>query len=145
MNDDLYCALLGAGLTGLAKEFLPTPTWSSPMLTVKQSTNKDAGRGVFATQPIKKGTRLADYTGVMMTKKAFFKKYPTNRRFFYSLRNNVLDGHNHKSENVSHYINESHRPNVIMRNRGVYASKNIRAGGELYLSYPSFYTRDYTL
>ena len=127
------------------EQFLPPPEWENPSLVAKPSTIARAGLGVFATQPIRKGKRLADYIGEEMTHRAFIEKYAGVQQYYYSLRrvNKVIDGHNHKTQNVSHYINESAIPNVMMKRRGLYALKDIAAGEELFLSYPREYTRCY--
>jgi hypothetical protein len=122
---------------------LPPPTWKHDFLVAKKSSIPNAGRGVFATQPIKKGQRLFDYVGVKMKRNVFNRKYPNDRRYYYSAGIfDVIDGHNHKTENISHYINESSRPNVVFMKKGVVATKNIREGEELFLTYPKNYPRE---
>lgn len=120
-------------------DILPPPTWTSSILEVKKSSIPHAGNGVFATCDIRKGMRLADYKGTFMTKKEFKAKYPGDQRYFYSLRQYVLDGHDTLTENVSHYINEQDTPNVGMKQRGLYALVNIKCGDELFLKYPKGY------
>lgn len=120
---------------------LPPPEWKSSCLELRPSSIPTAGNGVFSTKPIKAGTRLADYFGDEVPKKDFIAQ---NRcRYFYGLRQTVLDGSRYMGKNVSHYVNESANPNVELRRRGLYASVNIPADTELFLAYPAYYSRDY--
>lgn len=103
------------------------------------------GVGLFATQDIKPGVRLADFKGVEMTLREFKEKYGSDTRYCYSMRrlNKIIDG---KSEdNPSRYCNESDSPNVCLKRRGLYTCSSVKAGEELLLAYPKIYPRDYTL
>ena len=125
-------------------EILPPPEWNSPLVEVKPSLILNAGNGVFAKCKIKKGTCLGEYKGVEMTLKEFRKLYPTSQKYYYSLRcEKVLDGHPFVSQNISHYVNESASPNVILSRRKLRAAADIPEGQELYLTYPANYVRSW--
>ena len=126
---------------------LPPPTWTHSFLIAKPSIIENAGLGVFSTQFITKGTRLADYIGTELTNTEFFKKYPKGQRnFFYSCGPfKLLDGKPFLTQNISHYINESKTPNVYLKGKGLVALTDIQPNDELYLTYPKYTSRDYTL
>jgi hypothetical protein len=124
---------------------LPTVAW--PLAEVKASPTH--GLGAFATAAIPAGTRIADYVGVPYTTAEFRTKYGKDMRYCYSLgrANTILCGKHepYYSINLSHFMNESLNPNVILRNRGAFAARDIVSGEELYLRYPKTYPRDYEL
>jgi SET domain-containing protein len=103
------------------------------------------GFGMFATQDIKAGVRLAEFNGTEMTLRDFKEKYGTDTHFCYSMRrlNRIIDGKT--VDNPSRYCNESDTPNVCLKKRGLYTCSPVKAGDELFLSYPKEYPRDYTL
>lgn len=103
------------------------------------------GVGLFATQDISAGVRLSDFNGIEMTRLEFKEKYGTDTRFCYTMRraNRVIDGK--AVDNPSRYCNESAEPNVCLKRRGLYTCSPVKAGDELFLSYPKNYPRDYTL
>lgn len=103
------------------------------------------GKGLFITQDIPAGTKLADFKGVEMTLREFKAKYGTDTRFCYILRriNRIIDGK--EVDNPSHYCNESVTPNVCLKKRGLYTCSPVKAGDELFLIYPKNYPRDYVL
>jgi SET domain-containing protein len=103
------------------------------------------GLGLFATQDIQPGVRLADFKGVEMTLREFKEKYGSDTRYCYSMRriNRIIDGKN--EENPSRYCNESENPNVFLMKRGLYTCSSVKAGEELLLAYPKEYPRDYSL
>jgi SET domain-containing protein len=121
------------------KDFL----WLLEMYEVRPSPIH--GQGLFATQDIKAGVRLADFNGKEMTLRDFKEKYGTDTRFCYSMRrlNHIIDGKT--VENPSRYCNESATPNVCLKKRGLYTCSPVKAGEELFLSYPKDYPRDYDL
>lgn len=103
------------------------------------------GVGVFAKIDIPQGTRLAPFHGVEMSLRDFKAKYGSDTRRSYSLRrqNKIIDGKD--VENLSHHCNESETPNVVLKSRALYTSKDIAQGEELFLKYPNQYPRDYAL
>jgi hypothetical protein len=124
---------------------LPSPTFVSSLVEVKPSPVH--GRGVFALQDMKKGTRLCDYKGTEIHITDYCTKYGKDRRYSYSMRpiHKLIDGKNHITENPSHYMNESLTPQVKAYNRGFILCCDVKCGDELFLKYPERYPRDYTL
>jgi uncharacterized protein len=94
------------------------------------------GLGVFATEPIRKGTFIVDYTGPLLTNKEC-DEIPDNRYLFEVNARWTIDGKSRK--NVARYINHSCRPNAdpIIRDRRIRikAIKNIEAGDEINYDY----------
>ena len=94
------------------------------------------GLGVFATEPIKKGTFIVDYTGPLLTNKEC-DAIPDNRYLFEVNARWTIDGS--PRSNVARYINHSCRPNAdpIIRDRRIRikAIKNIEAGAEINYDY----------
>jgi len=141
----------GNGISGgnfhtLEGSGLPPPKWSNPLLELRQSKIPNAGKGVFAVEDIPKGTKLDDYKGEEMDESAYIKKYKDDKKkYYYSMRNihKMIDGRKYIDENISHYINEWKTANVELRDRGLYTTKKIKKGSELYLKYPRDYNRDY--
>jgi SET domain-containing protein len=110
------------------------------------------GLGVFASQDIKKGTKICDYYGLEMSWKEFREKYGAykdNSLNTYPLRRIwriiVAKDEPYKTENVVNYINESLNANVILKKRALYSKTNIINGEELLLTYPKDYQRNYSL
>ena len=103
------------------------------------------GMGLFALQDIPTGVRLADFKGIEMTLRQFKEKYGTDTRFCYSMKraNRIIDGKT--VDNPSRYCNESATPNVCLKRRGLYTFTPVKAGDELFLSYPKNYPRNYDL
>lgn len=104
-----------------------------------------AGMGVFATQDIPAGVKLADYEGEEMSLKDFKTQYGNDISKTYSLRriNRIISGKN--NSNWYHMINESNTPNVCYKRRGVYTLCTIKEGEEMFLKYPKRYIRNYVL
>ena len=94
------------------------------------------GLGVFATEPIRKGTFIVDYTGPLLTNKEC-EDIPDNRYLFEVNARWTIDGS--PRSNVARYINHSCRPNAdpIIRDRRIRikAIKNIEAGAEITYDY----------
>ena len=124
---------------------LPSPTFVSETVEVKLSPVH--GRGVFALQDMKKGTRICDYRGTEIHITDYIAKYGKDRRYYYSMGpiNKVIDGREHLTENPSHYMNESLTPQVQASKRGYVLSCDVKQGDELFLKYPLRYNRTYTL
>lgn len=113
------------------------------MYEVKESPVN--GLGLFVTQAIKADVRIADFNGTEMTLRDFKEKYGKDTRYCYSMRriNRIIDGKT--VDNPSRYCNESATPNVCLKKKGLYTCSPVKAGDELFLSYPKDYPRDYTL
>jgi SET domain-containing protein len=105
------------------------------------------GVGVFSNQNILKGTKICDYIGVEMSWKDFKEKYGSyklNSLNTYPMRRIwriiVAKEEPFKSENIVNFINEG-PPNCILKNRCLYALKDILIDEELLLKYPEDYHR----
>jgi len=126
------------------------PKIKNNFVTIKKSNIE--GIGVFASCDIPKNTKIADYYGKEMTLKNFKKKYGEykyNSLNTYRMKriNRIIVAKNepYKSVNLTNYINESTRPNCILKKRALYTLNNIKKGQELTLLYPENYNRNYTL
>jgi SET domain-containing protein len=126
------------------------PSVKNDLVTIKKS--KIEGLGVFALNDIPKGTKIADYYGKEMTLKNFKQKYGEykhNSLNTYRMKriNRIIVAkiEPYKSRNLTNYINESKKPNCLLKKRALYALNNIKKGEELTLLYPENYNRNYTL
>ena len=107
------------------------------------------GVGVFANQNIVKGSKICEYIGVEMSWKDFKEKYGSykqNSLNTYPMRRIwriiVAKEEPFKSENIVNFINEG-PPNCILKNRCLYALKDILIDEELLLKYPEDYHRNW--
>jgi SET domain-containing protein len=107
------------------------------------------GRGVFAKQDIKKGTKIGNYYGKEMDWKTFKNKYgdyKSNSLHTYPMRRIwkiiVAKEEPYKSKNLTNYINEiPGKSNCELKLRALYAKKDITKDTELLLEYPFDYNR----
>lgn len=103
------------------------------------------GLGLFATKPIKKGTRIIRYTGPMMTEAEAEKA--DNKYLFEITKQWTIDGS--VRSNIARYANHSCRPNaesdVRKKERRVYirAIKDIQPGDEITYDYGTDYFKIY--
>src|SRR5215468_5369540 len=90
------------------------------------------GLGVFATEPIRKGTFIVEYTGPLLTNKEC-DEIPDNRYLFEVNARWTIDGS--PRSNVARYINHSCRGNAdpVIRDRRIRikAIRNIAPGEEI--------------
>lgn len=126
------------------------PSIKNKFVIIKKSPIE--GLGVFASDDIPKGTKIADYYGKEMTLKHFKQKYGEykhNSLNTYRMKriNRIIVAKTepYKSRNLTNYINESKNPNCLLKKRALYALNNIKKGEELTLLYPENYNRNYTL
>ena len=105
------------------------------------------GLGLFATKPIKKGTRIIRYFGPLLDSKKK-KDDEIENKYLFELTNRwTIDGSIRK--NLARYINHSCRPNaesdVRPRKRKVFirAIKNIEPGEEINYDYGTDYFKAY--
>jgi SET domain-containing protein len=116
---------------------------------VKIKKSKIDGLGVFANNDIQKGNKIADYYGKEMKWKTFknrYGDYKHNSLNTYPMRRIwkiiVAKEEPYKSKNLTNFINENPgKANCELRNRSLYAKKNIKKGDELFLDYPKDYNR----
>ena len=105
------------------------------------------GLGLFATKPIKKGTRIIRYFGPILDSKKEDEDAIENKYLFELTNRWTIDGS--LRENVARYINHACRPNaesdVRPRKRKVFirAIKNIEPGEEISYDYGTDYFKAY--
>ena len=105
------------------------------------------GLGLFATKPIKKGTRIIRYFGPMLDCNKEEDDAIDNKYLFQITKRWTIDGS--VRENVARYINHACRPNaesdVRPRKRKVFirAIKNIEPGEEINYDYGTDYFKEY--
>lgn len=105
------------------------------------------GLGLFATKPIKKGTRIIRYFGPLLDSKKKEEDAIENKYLFELTNRWTIDGS--VRENVARYINHACKPNaesdVRPRKRKVFirAIKNIEPGEEINYDYGTDYFKAY--
>jgi hypothetical protein len=103
------------------------------------------GLGLFATRPIKKRTRLAEYKGPILDHDAAVRVEARGNRYLFEVsKNRTIDGK--ARSNVARYANHSCNPNcepVVWRGRVfITAWRNIRPGEEIVYDYGIDYLRN---
>ena len=118
-------------------------------LQVKKSILPQAGKGLFTTKPVKKGTRIAEYRGKITTWKKAKKELGDNRYIFYVNRDHVIDAK--RSRAKARYANDARGITRIkgITNNSQYvedgvqvfieAKKDIPAGAEILVDYGKDY------
>ncbi|WP_315812652.1 MULTISPECIES: SET domain-containing protein [unclassified Bradyrhizobium] len=105
------------------------------------------GLGLFATQPIKKGTKIVRYFGPLLDSKKADEDAIENKYLFELDKRWTIDGS--VRENVARYINHSCKPNaesdVKPRKKKIFirAIKNIEPGEEINYDYGTDYFKAY--
>ncbi len=75
-------------------------------LKVKKSTLPGAGKGLFTTKFIPKGSRIAEYKGKVTTWKEVDHQDGLNAYIYYINRHHVIDSSMHK-KNLARYANDA--------------------------------------
>src|SRR2546423_7007613 len=105
------------------------------------------GLGLFATKPIKKGTRIIRYFGPLLDCDKEEEDAIENKYLFQLTNRWTIDGA--VRENIARYINHACRPNAesdvqpIKRKVYIRAIKNIQAGEEINYDYGTDYFKEY--
>lgn len=124
-------------------------------LEVKKSTIPNSGKGLFTKRDIKKGERFVEYLGEIITWKECDIRAGKDEGgyVFYISRNKCIDAF-HTPEELARYANDANGLVKIqgIRNNCVYeiykgsgwikATRNIKAGTEIFVSYGAQYWRD---
>lgn len=134
------------GSSGLVRVlvFLIMPATSNKPYRVGRSKT---GLGLFATKPIKKGTRIIRYFGPILDSRIPEQDEIENKYLFELNGRWTIDGSVRK--NLARYINHSCRPNaesdVRPRERKVFirAIRNIEPGDEINYDYGTDYFKAY--
>ena len=94
---------------------------------------------------IKKGVRICDYYGKIMSWAKKKQLYGDETNYIYQMRRVgkaiVAREHPYLTNNITNYINEGRIVNVELKLRGLYSKEDIKKGEELYLQYPKLYKR----
>lgn len=105
----------------------------------------NAGLGLFAVEPIKKGTWIIEYVGKIISGKKEVEDYKENLYLFETSKTRMIDGS--ARSNTARYINHSHRPNCEVEIKSgrvfIQAKKNIAAREELTYDYGKEYVDEY--
>jgi SET domain-containing protein len=119
-------------------------------LIVKRSTLKGAGKGLFTTRDIPRGTRIVEYKGRVTNWKEVDSKEGLNGYIYYVNRHHVIDAQPAR-EAVARYANDakglvrtegvSNNCTYIIEGRKVYikSMRHIPAGSELLVGYGKEY------
>ena len=119
------------------------------MKLYKQKKSNIDKRGLFATQNIKKGTRIIEYKGKIITKKETEKnsKFDNNKDIYLFNLNNRYDLDGDYSWNTARLVNHSCNPNCEVEGKGlklwITSVKDIKKNEELSYDYGFGYDRDY--
>lgn len=122
---------------------MPASLSQKPYRVGRSST----GLGLFATKPIKKGTKIIRYFGPLLDSKKKDEDAIENKYLFELTNRWTIDGS--IRENVARYINHACRPNaesdVKPRKRKVFirAIKDIEPGDEINYDYGTDYFKAY--
>lgn len=120
---------------------MPIPKLGNVKYKVKRS---NAGLGLFAVEPIKRGTWVIEYGGRILRGKEI-TAHPANKYLFETNKARMIDGS--ARSNTARYINHSCKPNCepeIFHGRVfIKAIKRIEAGDELTYDYGKEYTNEY--
>lgn len=120
------------------------------ILRIRKSKLPGAGKGLFTTEFIPKGTRIVEYKGRVTTWKDVQHDEGRNGYIYYIKRNHVIDAENYKSA-LARYANDGQGlvrlPGI--RNNATYVEddgkvfiesvKDIPAGSEILVSYGKEY------
>jgi hypothetical protein len=103
------------------------------------------GLGLFATRPIKKRLRIAEYRGRRLGIDAALKAEKSGNRYLYEVNSKItIDGARHG--NIARYFNHSCNPNcdTFIRDRRVFIRtlRNIKPGEELTYDYGRDYLKN---
>jgi len=122
--------------------FMPIPKIGDVKYKVKKSS---AGLGLFAEEPIKRGTWIIEYVGKVVSGKKEVENYPENKYLFETSKTRLIDGS--ARSNTARYINHSCKPNCEVEIIGgrvfVKSIKRIEIGEELNYDHGEEYFDEY--
>lgn len=121
---------------------MPIPKLGDVKYKVKRSS---AGLGLFADEPIKRGTWIIEYVGKIISGKKAVEDYKENKYLFETSKTRMIDGS--ARSNVARYINHSCNPNcevdIIGGRVFIKAIKRIDEGEEFTYDYGKEYFDEY--
>jgi len=96
-------------------------------LLVKKSTLPGAGKGLFTTKFIPKGTLIVEYKGKITTWKEVDHQDGLNAYIYYLNRNHVIDGSRHK-KNLARFANDAQgsENNMKLMNNCKFVNEGLR-------------------
>jgi hypothetical protein len=106
-----------------------------------------AGMGIFATRDFPSDYFFGFYEGVEYSLRDFKAKYGKDTHYCYQLgrQNKIICAKENRTWIT--YINESETPNCVLKKRGAWSARAIKAGEELFIYYDKKgiikYPRDY--
>jgi SET domain-containing protein len=103
------------------------------------------GLGLFATQPIRKRSRIAEYKGRLLSTKQAEKLENSGNRYLYEINKRwTIDGS--PRSNIARYANHSCNPNAesydVKRRVFIRALRNIKPGEEIVYDYGIDYLKN---
>ncbi|MGH6728332.1 MAG: SET domain-containing protein [Pseudolabrys sp.] len=103
------------------------------------------GLGLFATRPIRKRSRIAEYKGPLLATKEAEKREASGNRYLYEINSRwTIDGS--PRSNVARYANHSCNPNADSYHVGhrvfIRALRNIKPGEEIVYDYGTDYLKN---
>jgi SET domain-containing protein len=103
------------------------------------------GLGLFATRPIKKKSRIAEYKGRLLDKKQAEKAERSSNRYLYEINSRwTIDGT--PRSNIARYANHSCNPNAetydVKHRVFIRALRNIKPGEEITYNYGIDYLKN---
>ncbi len=103
------------------------------------------GFGIFATRPIKKWTRIAEYKGPLISNEEAIRRENRGNRYLYEVTSRwTIDGT--ARSNIARYFNHSCNPNAESYTKGTRAFlrtiKNIEPGEEIVYDYGTDYLKN---
>jgi SET domain-containing protein len=103
------------------------------------------GLGLFATQPIRKRSRIAEYKGRLLSTKQAEKLENSGNRYLYEINKRwTIDGS--PRSNITRYANHSCNPNAesydLKRRVFIRALRNIKPGEEIVYDYGIDYLKN---
>jgi SET domain-containing protein len=108
------------------------------MIRLRVAPSQIAGKGLFAAQPIKKGTYIVRYIGEKIPKAESQQRLAQGNVYIFSL-NEQYDIDGKLMKNIARYINHSCDPNCVVKNSGraiwIVAARDIQDGEELSYNY----------
>ena len=119
------------------------------MKLYKIGYSKINNKGLFANKDIKKGTKIIDYIGKIITKKETDRnpKFDNSKAIYLFGINKKYDLDGNFSFNTARLINHSCEPNCEVFGEGlkvwIFAMKNIKKGEELSYDYGFSFDQDY--
>ena len=116
---------------------------------IKKSKIDNKGRGLYASKDIKKGTKIINYLGKVITNKQADEsdKYDNNKRIYLFSLNKKFSLDGDYSFNIAGLVNHSCEANSIYEGKGlkiwISAAKNIKKGEEITCDYGFGFDKNY--